>query len=108
MDAQPMEGPTTRGKRPVCGIVAWILPLVAVPLGLLIGHVLAHTMDTSDFKGMGAGLAIMAFMLLPAVIAVPASVVLVIVSWCRQERYPVLGVALILVYVFAFAWLVGG
>lgn len=58
-----------------------------MPVALLIGWALTHSMDTSDFKGMGAGIAIMGIMLLTVIIAVVGSLVLVIASWWRRGRF---------------------
>jgi hypothetical protein len=95
---EPEPSPV-RGKKPVCGILTWALPLVAVPLGFLIAHVGDRLMDTEGFKGFG----LMGLMFAPLFLALALSPVLAIVSLCRRERFPGLGIAALIVYALALA-----
>lgn len=83
-----------RTRKPVCGMIAWVLLLLAVPIGVLIIYVLANTMDTSDFKGMGAGIAIVGFGIGATMLTASVAAILAIASLRRRERYPGLAVAL--------------
>ena len=87
------EPPPVRDKKPVCGILTWALPLVAVPVGILVGHVGDRFMDTEGFKGFG----LMGLMFAPLFLALALSPVLATVSLCRRERFPGLGIAALIV-----------
>lgn len=90
-----------RDKRPVCGIIAWVLPVLAVPIGILFGY-LAGRQNYEGFQGW----AVLGWMCAPLLIALPVSLVLAIVSLCRRERYPSLTVSLLALYVIALAFAV--
>lgn len=87
-----------RTRKPVCGILAWVLLLLAVPAGLLVIHGLGAVVDTSDFKGMGAGLAIVGLGIGTAMLFGCISAVLALVSLRRRERYPALAAVLLVLY----------
>ncbi len=84
-----------RTRKPVCGILAWVLLLLAVPAGLLMIHVLGAVVDTSDFKGMGAGLAMVGLGIGTALLFACISAVLALISLRRRERYPALAAILL-------------
>jgi positive regulator of sigma E activity len=97
----PVAVPPTppRVRRPVCGIWAWVLPLLAVPSGILLGY-LAGRGNYEGFQGW----AILGWLFLPLVVAMPTSFVLAIVSLCRRERYPSLGITLLVSYAIGLAF----
>ena len=101
--AKPPKSP--RVRRPVCGIWAWGLPLLAVPAGFLLGFVFDKLTHPDGFDAWG----IVAIAVLPLVLAVPISIILAIVSLCRRERYPGLAVALLVLYAVTLAfWMFEG
>jgi hypothetical protein len=89
-----------RDNKPVCGIWAWVLPLVSVPLALLLVIALDKLTHPTGFDGWG----VLALAILPVVLAVPISIILALVSLCRRERYPGLAVTLLVFYAVILAF----
>jgi hypothetical protein len=83
-----------RIRKPVCGIWAWAVLLLAVPLGLGLPYA-AEMLLTDSFQ---KGYAEMGLVVLPLFITVPLSLILAILSLCRRERYPGFAVALLVLY----------
>jgi hypothetical protein len=110
--AAPSATPPPRDRRPVCGILAWAAPMLAVPAGIGVIYGLASAFEGSeamnDFKGMGTGIAIIGMGFVPLLLSVPTSLVLAIVSLRRRERYPGLAVALLAAYGVCFGFLCFG
>ena len=94
--AKPPKPP--RVRKPVCGIWAWVLPLLAVPIGILLGYLAGR----GNYEGFQAW-AILGWLFFPLILAVPTSFILAIVSLCRRERYPSLAITMLVLYVIAFA-----
>lgn len=98
----PAGTPQARGRRPVCGILAWAAPMLAVPAGMGVIYGLAAAFEGSeamnDFKGMSTGLAIIGMGFVPLLVSVPTSLILAIVSLRRRERCPGLAVSLLAAY----------
>jgi len=89
----------SRDKKPVCGIWAWVLPLLSVPIAFLLGFMFNKLTRPTGFDGWG----VLAVAILPVVLAVPISFILAIVSLCRRERFPGLAIALLTLYVIGLA-----
>lgn len=103
----PVAIPPTsaRVRKPVCGISAWGLPLLAVPIGILLAYLADRGHNYEGFQGW----AILGWLFLPLVFAVPTSLILAIVSLCRRERYPGLAVVLLVLYAVTLAfWIFEG
>lgn len=100
----PPPSPVAPRRRPVCVLLAIVLPIVSLPLGLGLAHLGAACMDTTGFKGM-ALLGLAAF---PLFLALPASFILLIVSLCRRERLRPLAVTLLVLLVLCVALMLGG
>jgi hypothetical protein len=83
-----------RVRRPVCGIWAWAVLLLAVPLGLGLPYA-AEMLLTDSFQ---KGYMEMGLIVLPLFITVPLSLILAILSLCRRERYPGFAGALLVLY----------
>jgi len=84
--AKPPKRP--RVRRPICGVLAWVFPLLAVPVGVLLAHLADRFGRYEGFQGW----AVLGWLFLPLIFAAPASFILAIVSLCRRERCP--GVAI--------------
>jgi Ca2+/Na+ antiporter len=92
----------SRDKKPVCGIWAWVLPLLSVPIAFLLVFALGKLTHPTGFDGWG----LLAVAILPMILAVPISFILAIVSLCRRERYPGLAVTLLVLYAVILAFTV--
>jgi hypothetical protein len=99
--AIPAATPPTapRVRWPACGISAWGLPLLAVPVGIFLGH-LAGRCNYEGFQSW----AILGWLFFPLVFAVPISAILATASLCRRERCPGLAVVLLVLYAIALAF----
>lgn len=75
-------------RRPVCNLLALLLPVLAVPMGILIGYAFDKFTNPQGFEAWG----ILGLMVLPLILAVPASLILAIVSLWRRERFPALAI----------------
>ena len=95
--AMPPKPP--RVRRPLCGIWAWVLPLLAVPIGILLGYLANRGGHYEGFQAW----AILGWLFFPLILAVPISFILAIVSLCRRERFPGLAIALLALYVIGLA-----
>lgn len=93
-----------RVKKPVCGILAWVLPFPAALVGIILAH-LADRAAHGTYEGFKAW-GLLAWAFAPLFLALCISPVLAIVSLRRRERYPALGRTLLVLYVvgivFAF------
>lgn len=87
-----------RTAKPVCGVWALVLVVLALPLGLLVVHGLAAVTDTSDFKGMGVGLAIMGGGIITVIAILFIAMACAIASLRRRERYPALARTLLALF----------
>ena len=96
-----------RTRRPLFGLLAWALPVLAAILGVIIVYGLGSIVDTSDFKGMGAGMAILGAGFVPLILALVASPVFAVISLRRRERHPAMAIILLAAYILpALAMLV--
>lgn len=99
--AIPPSPPRVRNRRPVCGILAWVVPLLAVPIGILLGYLAGQ----GHYEGWD-GLAILGWVFIPIAIALGFSLILAIASVLRRERYPWLAVTLLVLQAIALAFAV--
>lgn len=99
--AIPAATPPTapRVRWPACGLSAWGLPLLAVPVGILLGHLAGR----GNYEGFQAW-AILGWLFFPLVLAVPISAILATASLCRRERCPGLAVVLLVLYAITLAF----
>jgi hypothetical protein len=100
--AKPPKSP--RVRRPVCGIWAWAVLLLGVPLGLGLPYAAEMLLTDSFQKGYSE----MGVMVLPLFITVPLSLILVILSLCRRERYPGFAVSLLVLYAIGLVFVILG
>ena len=84
----------------MCGILAWGLPLLAVPIGILLAYLADRGKHYEGFQGW----AILGWLFFPLVLAVPTSFILAIVALCRRERYPSLTITLVVFYAVGLAF----
>jgi len=82
-----------RLRKPLCGILAWLLPLLAVPIGFLFGW-LANQKSYEGFQAWD----IVAWAVLPLLLALCISPILAIMSLLRRERRPGLAVVMLVLY----------
>jgi hypothetical protein len=95
--AKPQKPP--RVRKPVYGVLAWVLPLLAMPVGYLLGYLVSRGNHYEGFQAWGVvGLA-----LVPLLIALCVSPILAMISLYRRERFPGLAIALLALYVIGLA-----
>jgi hypothetical protein len=80
-----------RVRRPLCGILAWVLPLLAMPVGVLLAYLADRFGKYEGFQGW----AVLGWLFIPLMLAVPASFILAIVSLCRRERCPSVAISVL-------------
>ena len=95
--AKPPKPPRTR--KPICGIWAWLLPLLAVPVGILLGWLA----NQGNYEGFQAW-AILGWAAAPVMLALGVSPILALASLGRRERFPALPVILLVVYAVPLAF----
>lgn len=95
---RPVKPPRIRTRKARCGIWAWVLPVLAVPIGLLLGYVAGQ----KDYQGFD-GLEVLAWLFLPLLVALCISPILAIIALCRREKYPWLSILLLVPYCISLA-----